>query len=127
MPPKKKPKLDVSGPGVFGRVFNLRQRNAQVGALREIIGVGNVNHILFNGNHYDYILYILGLILETARTNLRIYRCPDGSNADDVSTEWKELHPKEVIKFGYHVFECTSGMPLPWDLANSRHHSGCFR
>ena len=97
--------------------FLLKQRHAPFYGLRDIIDVGNIDHILFNGETYEYIYYITSLILEKAVETLRIYRCDDGSLQDDDSELWKVINSSDRIQGGCHVFECTDGnFMMPFKL-----------
>jgi len=97
--------------------FLLKQRHAPLYGLRDIINVGNVDHILFNGETYEYIYYITSLILEKAVDTLRIYRCDDGSLQDDDPEQWKLINSSDRIQGGFHLFECTDGnFILPFKL-----------
>ena len=98
-------------------VLLLKQRHAPFYGLRDTIGVDNVDHILFNGEIYEYILYITSLILEKAVETLRIYRCDDGSLQDDDSEQWKLINLSDKIQRGFHLFECTDGnFMMPFKL-----------
>lgn len=97
--------------------FLLKQRHAPFYGLRDIIDVGDINHILFNGETYEYIYYITSLILEKAVETLRIYRCDDGSLQNDDSELWKVINSSDRIQGGCHVFECTDGnFMMPFKL-----------
>jgi hypothetical protein len=84
--------------------FLLKQRHAPFYGLRDIIDVGNIDHILFNVETYEYIYYITSLILEKAVETLRIYRCDDGSLQDDDSEQWKLIKSSDRIQGGCHLF-----------------------
>lgn len=91
--------------------FLLRQRQAPLDGLRDILDVGDVAHITFNGGTCEYLYYITSLVLETAQDKLSIYRCNDGRLAHDDSDEWKKLDPHDSLQGGIHLVQCSDGSP----------------
>ena len=89
--------------------FLLRQRHAPLDGLRDILDVGDVAHITFNGDTYEYLYYITSLVLETAQNKLSIYRCNDGRLAQDDSEEWKKLDLNDSLQGGIHLVQCSDG------------------
>lgn len=106
LPPSKKQKLSLS-------LFVVRQRDAKGEELRDIIDIGNVEWVTFNGDKYDYIYYVLGLILEVNTKELTIYRCDDGKSRDDSSSKWRHISPRDPILGGYHLVAWKGGITMP--------------
>jgi hypothetical protein len=99
MPPSNPTSTPVAQQSVL-MPFLLSQRYAPAYGLRDILDVGDVNHIAFNGDTHEYIYYITSLVLQTAKNKLTIYHCMDGSLADDDSDEWQKLDPEDTLKGG---------------------------
>ena len=84
--------------------FMLKQRNAPVGGLRDLLAVGSLDYILHNGNTYEYIIYITSLLIGCPMQKITIYRCKDGLWRDDESEEWEEITADEPLKGGVHLW-----------------------
>jgi hypothetical protein len=57
-------------------------------------------------SYYKYTIYILSLILEYDKSVITVYRCPEGRNADNASTQWILLTQKQAaIEDGFHVVQ----------------------
>ena len=106
LPPSKKQKLSPS-------LFVVRQRHAKGGELRDIIDIGNVEYVTFNGDKYDYVYYVLGLILEVNTKELTIYRCDDGKSCDDSSSKWRQISSRGPILGGFHLVAWKGGIIIP--------------
>ena len=79
--------------------------------LRDILNVGDITHITFNGDTYEYLYYITSLVLQTVQDKLSIYRCNDGRQVPDDSEEWKKLDLNGSLQEGIHLVECSDGSP----------------
>ena len=104
--PSKKQKLSPS-------LFVVRQRHAKGEELRDIIDIGNVGYVTFNGDKYDYVYYVLGLILEVNTKELTIYRCDDGKSCDDSSSKWRQINSRGQVLGGYHLVAWKGGITIP--------------
>jgi hypothetical protein len=106
LPPSKKQKFSPE-------LFVIRQRHAKGEELRDIIDIGNIEFITFNGNKYDYVYYVLGLMLEVNAKELTIYRCDDGESYDDSSSKWRQISSRGSILGGFHLVTWKGGTSIP--------------
>jgi hypothetical protein len=89
--------------------FMLKQRNAPIHGLRDLLEVPQLDYILYNGKTYNYIVYITSLLLRCPLEKITIYRCKDGLWRDDESEEWEKITPDEALKAGVHLWSSSDG------------------
>ena len=86
--------------------FILKQRYASIDGLSELLYVDHVDYIRYNGDTYDYVLYLISLLFYTPVAPIKLFRCIDRLGHDDESDEWRELNGGEELCGGFHTFSC---------------------
>jgi hypothetical protein len=89
--------------------FVLKQRYAPIEGLRELLSVTDVDYVRDNGDTYDYVLYLISLLIYKPVAAIKLFRCTDGSWHDDESDEWREVKGGEELCGGFHTFCCDDG------------------
>ena len=89
--------------------FVLKQRYAPIEGLSELLSVNDVDYIRYNGETYDYVLYLISLLNYKPVAAIKLFRCTDGSWHDDESDEWREVKGDEELCGGFHTFCCDDG------------------